>query len=424
VNLSNENRLLLNCLQTKSPEVALDQIKNLLRLSLNWDDIFESAFRHGVAPLLYTNIRRVNEDHIVGKDVMDRLKKSYLMTAAMNMRLYKELRRILEALKDKRIDVIVLKGAFLAETVYGDIGLRSMGDIDLLVKKEDLSRTDKIMTDLRYVASTLKHSHEWYAENHHHLPPYYQSENGVKVEIHWHIVKLSKPFHEKMIERFWKRARPIKLANTQALALSPEDLLLHLCLHSLSHGFAPKVLLRQLCDISESLKYYEKEFNWIQFQEDMNEYQLTRLIYSTFYFIKKVLGNNITDNVLSQNGRRGVDFRLVELITRQIFVADGDSSIYHMLLVRLFTANGFRDKAKIIGGTVFPSLETLSGWYDIPLSSKRIYLYYLMRFYMLFSKYWSLIFRAFKLRHLGKMNFDEISRDKNSQALIGTKELK
>jgi hypothetical protein len=424
VNLSNENRLLLSCLQTKSSKVSLDQIKNLLYLPLNWDDIFESAIKHGVAPLLYTNIRRLNNDHIVDQDVMDRFKKTYLITAAINMRIYAELRKILEALKGKGIDVIVLKGAFLAETVYGDIGLRSMGDIDLLVKKEDLSRTDKIMTHLGYVASTSHRSREWYAENHHHLPPYYQSENGVKVEIHWHIVKPSKPYHEKMIERFWKRARAIKLANTQALVLSPEDLLLHLCLHSLSHGFTPKLLLRQLSDISQSLKHYEKEFNWIQFQEEANEYQLTRLIHSTFYLIKQVLGNNVVDNVLSPNGRRSVDFRLVELIMRQIFVTDGDSSIYHTLLIWLFTVDSFRDKAKIIGGTVFPSLETLAGRHHVPLSSKRIYLYYIMRPYKLLSKYWGLIFKAFQLRHLGKMDFDATSSDKNRKSLSTQRNLK
>ena len=424
MNLSNENRLLLNCLQTTSPEVSFHQIKDLLRLPLNWNAVLESAFRHGVAPLLYMNIRRVNGDPIVGQDVMDRLKKAYLLTAAMNMRLYAELRRVLETFHHEGIEVIVLKGAALAESVYGNIGLRSMGDIDLLVKKENLSRADKIMVHMGYIASPSHRSLEWYNKNHHHLPPYYQSENGVKVEVHWHIVKPSKPYHAKMIERFWKRARPIKLANTQALVLSPEDLLLHLCIHSLSHGFAPKLLLRQLCDISESIKYYENEWDWVRFQEEVNEYQLTRLIHSTFYLIKQVLGNSVTDHVLSQNGRRSVDLRLVELITRQIFVTDGDSSIYHTLLIRLFTADGFRDKAKIIGGTVFPPLETMSGRHHVPLSSKRIYLYYLMRPYILLSKYWSLIFTAFQLRHLGKMDFDATSRDKDSQALSDIKELR
>ena len=55
VNLSHEDRLLLYCSQTKTPEVTLDQIKSLLSLPLNWDDILESAFRHGIAPLLYHN---------------------------------------------------------------------------------------------------------------------------------------------------------------------------------------------------------------------------------------------------------------------------------------------------------------------------------------------------------------------------------
>jgi hypothetical protein len=357
-------------------------------------------------------MQRVNQDHNIDQNVMNRLKKAYLLTAAMNMRLYAELRRVLEAFQHEGIEAIVLKGAALAETVYGDIGLRSMGDMDILVKKDNLPRAEKIMMNLGYFTSPLKRSREWYAENRHHLPPYYQLENGVKVDIHWHIVKPSKPYHAKMIERFWKRARPIKLASTQALVLSPEDLLLHLCVHSLSHGFTPKLLLRQLCDISESIKHYENEYNWTRFQEEVDEYQLARLIYSTFYLIKQVLGNSVTDHVLSQNGRHCVDFRLVELIIRQIFATGGDSSIYHTLLIRLFTADGFRDKAKIVGDIIFPSPDRISGWYDVPPSSQRIYFYYFMRQYKLLLKYWSLILKAFQLRHLGKMDFDAWNRNK------------
>ena len=40
----------------------------------------------------------------------------------------------------ERIEVMALKGAALAELVYGQIGLRTMGDIDLFVVAGDESR--------------------------------------------------------------------------------------------------------------------------------------------------------------------------------------------------------------------------------------------------------------------------------------------
>jgi len=52
-------------------------------------------------------------------------------TLARNLLLYHELPRILKVLSP--LPVIVLKGAALAATIYHRIGLRTMGDLDLLV---------------------------------------------------------------------------------------------------------------------------------------------------------------------------------------------------------------------------------------------------------------------------------------------------
>jgi hypothetical protein len=386
----------------------------LLSLSLDWDYILESAFRHGIAPLLYINLRRVNGNHVIPEEVIDRLKKAYFLTTARNMRLYAELSRVLEVFHNEGVEVIVLKGVALAQTVYGNIGLRSMGDIDLLVRKENLSRAKKIMVDLGYVTPMFEYSNEWYNENHFHLPPFFHSENGVKVEIHWHVVKPSKPFHAKMIGRFWERARPIKLANTQVLVLSPEDLLLHLCMHSLNHGFTPKLLLREICDVSEVLKYYEKEFNWIRFQDETDEYGLTRFIHSAFCLIKKTLGNSVTDEVLSQSKPGSIDPKLIEFMERQIFVKDNDSSTVYALLIQLLAVDKLQDKVKILTNKIYPPLETLSRWYSVPSSSKRLYFYYLIRPYKLFLKYWGLFLTNSRLRGLARIYFHSKSKNNNA----------
>ncbi len=61
-------------------------------------------------------------------DILLRLKKEYQWSLARNMILFDELNRVLKAFNEAGIEVIVLKGAALAQTVYPDIALRPMGE--------------------------------------------------------------------------------------------------------------------------------------------------------------------------------------------------------------------------------------------------------------------------------------------------------
>ncbi|MBN1350556.1 nucleotidyltransferase family protein [candidate division KSB1 bacterium] len=53
------------------------------------------------------------------------------------MALFNTLKEILELLKRSRIEVAVLKGPALIETIYKDWALRWTGDIDLLIPIPD-----------------------------------------------------------------------------------------------------------------------------------------------------------------------------------------------------------------------------------------------------------------------------------------------
>ena len=57
----------------------------------------------------------------------------YLASAHRNLRLFGELRQILRAFNAAGLSVIPLKGACLAEMIYGNIALRPMVDVDLLL---------------------------------------------------------------------------------------------------------------------------------------------------------------------------------------------------------------------------------------------------------------------------------------------------
>jgi len=58
------------------------------------------------------------------------------------MKVYAQLRKVLQVFCQEKVPVIVLKGALLAELVYQHIGLRTMDDVDLLVSKQDLGKAE------------------------------------------------------------------------------------------------------------------------------------------------------------------------------------------------------------------------------------------------------------------------------------------
>jgi hypothetical protein len=73
--------------------------------------------------------------------VGERLHRIYLVHLGRNTRRLHRLGKLLRLLEQAGIRVAVLKGAHLAEAVYRNIGLRSMNDLDILVRKTDLDRT-------------------------------------------------------------------------------------------------------------------------------------------------------------------------------------------------------------------------------------------------------------------------------------------
>ncbi|MCP4365035.1 MAG: nucleotidyltransferase family protein [Planctomycetes bacterium] len=79
--------------------------------------------------------------------------------------------------------VILLKGAHLAQVVYSNIALRPMGDIDILVKKNDLPKAKELLLELGYtpikevdIATACAYSQ--------HISPMIK-QNAPPVELHW-----------------------------------------------------------------------------------------------------------------------------------------------------------------------------------------------------------------------------------------------
>jgi hypothetical protein len=64
--------------------------------------------------------------------------------------LYDAFPKITEALRNKGIQPVALKGIYLAEHLYPKIGLRQFSDIDLLFRIEDAEKALEVFTRLGF----------------------------------------------------------------------------------------------------------------------------------------------------------------------------------------------------------------------------------------------------------------------------------
>ena len=371
---SNEQKLILYCSQARINQADLDRIKSLCDLPLDWNYVLDTAQLNSVSPLLYYNLRKIHQHHNIPSNTIDQLKKTYLSNTAKNMYLGNELCRLLGEFAAKRIDNIVLKGATLANIVYPDFGLRMYGDIDILIKEDDLPVVEKLMPELTYVSTEDSIKQKFYREKHYHLTPFIHLDKNIHLEIHFNVTNRF-PLN---IESWWERSRMVKILGYSARVFSPNDLFQHLCIHTSKHGFR-NIDLRDLCDISESIKYHGEDIDWTLFQKEIDRYPIRREVYSFLYIVKSMFCSDV--GCLDWLTRQKADLKLISLLEELIFCDDRDS-VCTEAISKILVQNSLKSKLKFVINDFFPDREFMSKRYSLPLVSKRIYFYYFIRPFM------------------------------------------
>lgn len=272
----------------------------------DWLRLAQRAIRLGVAPLLYARIEAASPRPQCPSEAHRLLRGYYLQTAVRNLRLYECLARLLQAFAHEGIAVIVLKGAFLAQIVYGTPALRSMGDVDLLVARSDLARTENTLIEMGCGPCPRPSIAAQTAAGHHHLLPF--ELEGFSIEVHWSIEEDDNPFAID-VDGLWQRARPATIAGTSALALAPEDLLLHLCLHaSYEHGgLSFSSGLRPLCDVAEVVRHYAADFDWPAFALRARQWKIASWTWLTLSIARDLLQADIPDTLLERLAPERID---------------------------------------------------------------------------------------------------------------------
>ena len=271
--------------------------------SPDWKEILDLADRHGMTPHLHWNLRGTWDGLAAPDDLRETLRRRYVRQGVRNARLLGRLGRVLSAMRAEGIDVIVLKGAHLAELIYEEVALRPMVDVDLLVRVPDLDRAVEVLHSLGFEA--IEHArgteHQGAIDEFHHVAPMRRS-GGPVIEVHYAIADLyafADLVGRKGIdtEGLWARAEAASIGDAEALVLSPEDLVLHLCVHvALSHRFAAKLV--QLRDLPAIVDRLGGRIDWKVLVERARAWGVLRAVTLTFALAERMFGTFLPEGSL------------------------------------------------------------------------------------------------------------------------------
>ena len=363
MNLSLEDKLLRYYAQIDINDKAKNRLDEILHNDLNWSYILQESINEGIAYLFYHNLLQFKNG--IRQDIWNKFKEIYYTNIYQNTKIYQEMNIVLSSFNKENVKVIPLKGIFLAEKIYNNIGLRAMGDIDLLIKKEDLSRIDKLLEDIGYRSPIHKElrSHAIEKSYMNSIDYFKTGEKSPILHIHWHIVNVSLPtyMYTKNIkmDKFWEYAKPVKIADTETLQLAPHHLIIHLAEHALKHSFDRLTLLS---DINAATKRYREQIKWEKLIKETMEFGMERQLFYGLYFTKYFLEADIPDYVLSR-----LKPKKIGLLERRFFnaVSNNRRNTKLCYFVYLNMVKGVINKLRFIFRTLFPPPCTLALFFNL-----------------------------------------------------------
>jgi hypothetical protein len=379
-------RLLLTCLQVD----GLHENGCLCQISPNeWDQLLSLAQQQGITPLLYYRLDTNGGFTAAPTSVTVALQNAYYRNSVRNLRLYRQLETIVCALQVRNISTIVLKGASLAVTVYPNPALRTMNDIDLLVKPAQMADAVAVMAELgyRFIEETGSPVlGETDLVMGHHLPRFVKADEVAAVELHWRLASPDRyqPFDD---DALWARAVAMPLATATTCSLCPTDQLLHICLHaSYHHAFQQGI--RCLCDIDALVRRAGPAIDWSDLQRQTEEQQWGPGVYLALYLAHELLAVPLPNSVLQQATLLVSPSQMPEIAQWHIFSAQQiDEPIPSPAFTKLWDADNWHLRIRVFVQRIFLPKQIIARLYGVSLDSPRIYGWYIRHYIGVVKRY-------------------------------------
>lgn len=338
----------------KSIIQLLDIIKFALNNSIYNEELideellFKYAQENGLSGFIFTAL----DQNKISEAIYNKFQQEFYLYTTKDIRQLKTINEITELFNEHHIDHIFLKGSVLKK-VYPETYMRSMGDIDILIKEYDLDKVHEILENSGY--------NNWHNSSHHDC---FKKGKDIFLEIH---PKLNSEFDSKydvLFNNVWNMA---KVVNNHQYEFIPEYNLVYLLYHTVKHFFSSGVGLRTILDIGLFIRKYHEDINYDLLNTLLKDIDLTLFFKNMIWLNSKYFSLNDLMPLLNDYE---LDNSTYEQVTSYIIQSgvhghgkDFNSYICGMTAKSIKKNNISKGKRVFIIRLIFPKYQTMVSIY-------------------------------------------------------------
>jgi len=255
---------------------SIQSLLNALRVSFSYQktqhyiensrELYRIAKENGVSGTIYKAVK----NRITNMYILNRFRRDFYKYIADDQKKLDLIDKISVLFVENNIDHIYLKGAHLKH-LYQETYMRSMGDIDVLVKNDDMEKAEKVLKAAGFDLNSKGPVHNvfFYGE--------------LEVELHRKLVFEEKEKNFGVLSQAWDHVTKI---SDNIFELSPEYELLYLLYHNKKHLLSGGIGLRNVIDIGIFLNKKKDQIDYKVLHSLLEETQ------SILFFKKMVIFND------------------------------------------------------------------------------------------------------------------------------------
>ena len=223
-----EDALLLACARQRFTPLHIELVETICRRRrIEWRTLYERAAAHGVAPLVYANLRACHSvrDQIPTATA-NAFRSCLATTVASKQAAASKLERYVEYCDAQAIEVMLIKGAVYDRTVYRSPWYTMSSDVDVMLREDQAQYTDEQHRQMGRLSSG---------------PP------GLEIECGEHHDISMTGVLPIRFDLLWQRAVSHRIGSRHVLVTSPEETLMTACINVCRRRFQR---LKGLCDVA------------------------------------------------------------------------------------------------------------------------------------------------------------------------------
>jgi hypothetical protein len=328
-----------------------DYILQFVKKDVPWEHLGILADWDGTAGFVYYNMKHLDLLHLLPESALAQLEAIYTHTRKRSLAILSEAEALSLALEQAGIQAVALQGLSLITTVYKELGLRQLGDMDLMVRPDHKRRLREILWQAGYYAPDKRYPNLLYKE-------------GVWVDIHTHLLNLDRigsrrHLFPENLSPLWERAEPFFEQSDGLLIPDPFDNLIALATHALKHSYSRMIWL---VDIHESLlKWASGPDGWEMVVERALSWYQEKVFLYVLILLERVFLLKIPYQVKDKLGIHSLNIiekRLLSLNLR------GFKSRELCYALWFYNIKGAGNKIRFFKETVFPRDEIRAQMFD------------------------------------------------------------